>query len=113
MRVVTLRRAMADWRDVAKKHQQPVRVSVIGVGSLGKEHARIYADMAAAGAVEFAGVYDTKPETTRAYAEQFRVRAFRSLEEAAQYSDALYSHAHDNSLRYREAAAGMRKTSVD
>src|ERR1051325_3752273 len=89
MRVVTLRRAMADWRDVTKKHQQPVRVSVIGVGSLGKEHARIYADMAAAGAVEFAGVYDTNPKPTRAYAEQFRVRAFRSLEEAAQYSDAL------------------------
>ena len=35
-----------------------VRVAVLGVGSLGKEHARIYSELASAGQVEFAGVYD-------------------------------------------------------
>ena len=69
--------------------QQPVRVAVIGIGSLGKEHARIYAEMAAADGVNFAGVFDAKPETTRSYAEKFNVRAFRSIEEAAEHSDAL------------------------
>ena len=39
-----------------------IRVAVLGTGSLGKEHARIYAEMAAAGKVDFAGVYDANAE---------------------------------------------------
>jgi predicted dehydrogenase len=66
-----------------------IKVSVIGTGSLGKEHARIYEALAAAGGVEFAGVYDSSPETTRKVAERHRVRAFASVAEAAQASDAL------------------------
>ncbi len=46
-----------------------VRVAVLGVGSLGKEHARIYAELAAAGAVDFVGVYDVVAETARRLAE--------------------------------------------
>ena len=42
-----------------KQNRQRVRVAVIGTGSLGKEHVRIYAELAAAGKVEFVGVYDT------------------------------------------------------
>jgi len=37
---------------------EKVKVGVVGTGSLGKEHVRIYAEMAAAGRVDFAGVYD-------------------------------------------------------
>jgi predicted dehydrogenase len=62
---------------------------VLGTGSLGKEHARIYAGLAAAGRVEFAGVYDVVAETARKIADKHRVRAFRSLTEAAAASDAL------------------------
>ncbi len=64
-------------------------MAVIGTGSLGQHHARIYAEMAAAGTVEFAGVYDSKLETTRQYAEKHGTRAFHSVEEAAEHSDAL------------------------
>ncbi len=87
-RVVTARHAM-HTRSVATTQQQRVRVAVIGTGSLGKEHARIYADLAAAGAVHFAGVYDTNSAVARSYAEKFHVRAFASIEEAADFSDAL------------------------
>jgi predicted dehydrogenase len=66
-----------------------IRVAVIGTGSLGKEHARLYAELAAAGAVEFRGVYDVSPEAARKYAEKHGVRAFASVEEAADNSDAL------------------------
>ena len=40
-----------------------ITVGVLGVGSLGKEHARIYAELAATGQVEFVGVHDSIPET--------------------------------------------------
>jgi predicted dehydrogenase len=66
-----------------------VRIAVLGVGSLGKEHARIYSELAAAGQVEFAGVYDVVAEVARKWAQKFQVRAFGSLEQAAAASDAL------------------------
>jgi predicted dehydrogenase len=68
---------------------EKVRVSVFGVGSLGKEHARIYAALAAANAVEFAGVYDVSAETARKHAQRFQVRAFDNHAEAARASDAI------------------------
>jgi predicted dehydrogenase len=66
-----------------------VRVAVLGVGSLGKEHARIYSELAAAGQVEFTGVYDINSETARKFAQKYQVRAFESVAEAAATSDAL------------------------
>ncbi len=66
-----------------------VRVAVLGVGSLGKEHARIYSELATAGQVEFAGVYDIIAETARKIAQKCQARAFTSLAETAAASDAL------------------------
>jgi len=39
-----------------------VKVAVIGTGSLGKEHARIYFELSRVGAVEFVGVFDVSRE---------------------------------------------------
>src|SRR5206468_11888328 len=60
-----------------------IKVAVLGTGSLGKEHTRIYAELAAAGLVEFAGAYDLAAETARKIADQYRVRSFGSVTEAA------------------------------
>jgi predicted dehydrogenase len=68
---------------------KPVRAAVIGTGSLGKEHARIYSELAGAGLVEFMGVYDSHSETARKIAEKYRVQVFGSVEQAAAASDAL------------------------
>jgi len=67
----------------------PVKVSVLGTGSLGREHARLYADLAAAGEVEFVGVYDIATETARKISEKHQIRSFGSVEEAAAASDAV------------------------
>jgi predicted dehydrogenase len=69
--------------------KQKIRVAVIGTGSLGKEHARIYAEMAAAGKVDFAGVYDADPEAARTHAAKHKVRALTSIEEAIEVADAV------------------------
>ncbi len=66
-----------------------VKVAVLGAGSLGKEHARIYAELAAEGRVEFSGIYDVAADTARKFAEKYRVPAFASVTEAAAASDAL------------------------
>jgi predicted dehydrogenase len=75
--------------DHAQQPSDKVRVSVLGVGSLGKEHARIYAELAAGGQVDFVGIYDLAAETARKIAGKHGVRAFGSVAEAAEASDAL------------------------
>jgi predicted dehydrogenase len=67
----------------------PIRVAVLGVGSLGKEHARIYAELAAAGQVELTGVFDTSADTARKIAAKHGTRVFSSIAELAATSDAV------------------------
>lgn len=66
-----------------------VKVAVVGVGSLGKEHARIYAELAAAGRIELTGIYDSNPETARRVAAKCQTTVFNSVSDAAAASDAL------------------------
>jgi len=66
-----------------------VRVAVLGAGSLGKEHARVYSELAAAGRVILAGVHDIQPESARRVAEKHRVPVLESVAAAAAASDAL------------------------
>jgi predicted dehydrogenase len=66
-----------------------VKVCVLGTGSLGKEHARIYAELAHAGEVEFIGLYDVAAESARKVSEKYRVRSFGSFPEAMAAADAL------------------------
>ncbi len=66
-----------------------VKVSVIGTGSLGKEHVRIYSELHAARNAKFVGIYDVATEIARKLAQKFGVRRFDSIEEMADASDAL------------------------
>jgi predicted dehydrogenase len=66
-----------------------VKVAVLGTGSLGQNHVRIYAELAAAGLVEFAGVFDANADAGRKIAARHNARVFNSIAEAAAASDAL------------------------
>ena len=59
-----------------------MNVAVFGTGSLGKEHARLYAELAGVGKVRFAGVFDVNAEVAKKFAEKYRVKAFATVEEA-------------------------------
>jgi len=66
-----------------------VKVAVLGTGSLGQHHARIYSELHAAGKVQLTGIYDSHAETARKVAEKHRLHVFSSIAEAAAASDAL------------------------
>jgi predicted dehydrogenase len=66
-----------------------LRTAGIGTGALGKEHARVYAGLAAAGELDFAGIYDESPETADRVASKLGVTAFPSLQAAADAADAI------------------------
>jgi predicted dehydrogenase len=57
-----------------------IPVAVVGVGAFGKQHARVYRELAGA---ELVGVYDRDTGRARDVAREFGCRAFGSLEEAA------------------------------
>jgi len=66
-----------------------LRVGVIGTGSLGRHHARIYAELAAGGEVEFVGVHDLVAEAAAQAAQRYGVRAFPTLESLVEACDAI------------------------
>lgn len=55
-----------------------IKVGVVGVGSLGKNHARIYASLPEA---ELVGLYDTDHARAAALAAEYKTRAFDRLED--------------------------------
>jgi predicted dehydrogenase len=65
---------------------EKIRVGVIGVGHIGKEHARIYS---ALDGVCLAGVYDIDRGQAERIAAKYRTRSFNSLEEMWSAVDAV------------------------
>lgn len=61
------------------------RVGVVGVGHIGKNHARLYAELAAA---QFTAIYDTDRAVAEQHAAEFGVVSAASLEEFAELVDA-------------------------
>ena len=66
-----------------------VKVAVLCTGSLGKEHVRIYSELAGTGLVECTGIFDTNADTARRVAARHKARIFESVAEAAANADAL------------------------
>jgi len=66
-----------------RKMPNPLRVGVVGCGVFGRNHARVYRDLAADSSqtIEFAGVADTDFARSQATAKEFGTRAFRSADE--------------------------------
>lgn len=61
------------------------RIGVVGVGHIGKNHARLYAELPGA---QFTALYDTNREVAAQRAAEFGVTAAASLEEFAEQIDA-------------------------
>jgi len=68
-----------------------IRVAVLGVGSLGQNHARLYAELAKVPqcGIEFAGIFDINADTARKVAAKYNAHVFNSITEAAESADAL------------------------
>src|ERR1700682_1612111 len=69
----------------AKQDVKAPRVGVVGVGHIGKNHARLYAELSSA---QFTAIYDTDRAIAEQRAAEFGVKAAASLEEFAEQVDA-------------------------
>ena len=64
----------------------PLRVGVLGVGHIGKSHARVYSELG--GLAQLTAVYDVDADNAREVAERLGTRVAPSLEEFAELVDA-------------------------
>ena len=60
---------------------RPTRVAVAGAGAFGRNHLRVYKELAAAGAVELCGVIDRDPATLAAAAALYGIPGFATIAE--------------------------------
>jgi predicted dehydrogenase len=70
-----------------------LRVGVVGVGHIGKNHARLYAELPAA---DFTTIYDIDSERAKQIADEFRIQAAASLQDFAERIDAASIAAPTN-----------------
>ena len=68
-----------------KQDVKTPRVGVVGVGHIGKNHARLYAEIARS---QFTAIYDTDRAVAEQRAAEFGVKAVASLDEFAEMIDA-------------------------
>ena len=66
-----------------------LRVAAIGVGSLGRHHARNYAELAAEGRVEFVAICDTDPAARERISGEFGCGAFHDWRDLLDKVDAV------------------------
>src|SRR6059036_4201371 len=82
-----------------------LRVGVVGVGHIGSNHARLYAESPSA---EFTAVYDVDPITNRTIATKFHATPARSLDEFIAMIDAA-SVATPTNTHYEVARSLLAK----
>src|SRR5215469_1424432 len=64
---------------------EKIRVAVVGAGEFGRNHARVYREMAS---VELVGVFDHDAARAEAIAQEFETHALQSMEELQGAADA-------------------------
>ena len=82
-----------------------LRVGVVGVGHIGSNHARLYAEIPSA---EFTAVYDVEPFRSSTIASKFGAAAAKSLDDFISMVDAA-SVATPTSTHYDVARALLAK----
>ncbi|MFN6964226.1 MAG: Gfo/Idh/MocA family protein [Pyrinomonadaceae bacterium] len=80
---------MSEIRDPKSATRHPLRAAAIGVGSLGRHHARNYAELAGERRVEFVGVCDSSTETAQKIAGEHSTASFTDWRELIDKTDVV------------------------
>lgn len=95
----------------------PIRVAVIGVGSFGRNHARIYADLQKNPApglnVELAAIVDADKERATAIANEFGAKAYSSIEELLQWGKVQAASIAVPTIAHLKVAQPLMEGGVD
>jgi len=62
-------------------NQTPIRIAVVGAGSFGRNHLRVYRELQATGAVVLAAAVDSNPAIAAAVAAEYGIPTFSSIDD--------------------------------
>ncbi len=95
----------------------PIRVAVVGVGSFGKNHARVYHALQGAPdqspAVELAAVVDQNLELARTVAAEFNTKAFPTIKDALAAAKFDAASVAVPTVAHLSAAASLMEAGTD
>jgi predicted dehydrogenase len=95
----------------------PIRVAVVGVGSFGKNHARVYhalqSDSAQSPAVELVAVIDQNIELARTVAAEFNTQAFASIKDALAVTKINAASVAVPTVAHLPAASELMQAGID
>jgi len=89
-------------------------VAVVGVGAFGRNHARVYQHLQAAGSVRLVGVVDPNTARADAVAREFGCKAFGSVEQMlTTHSEVQAASVAVPTVLHREVAGSLMEAGVD
>ncbi|MGA9354065.1 MAG: Gfo/Idh/MocA family oxidoreductase [Terriglobales bacterium] len=92
----------------------PLNVAVVGVGAFGRNHARVYHALQAAGGVRLVGVVDPEIARADAVAREFDCRAFGSIEQMlTTHSEVQAASVAVPTVLHLEVARALMNKGVD
>jgi len=93
-------------------NESAIRVAVVGVGSFGKNHARVYHELQGQGAgVELVGVVDANPQIASSVAAEFGCQALGTVEELFGRADA--ASVAVPTLHHLQVASALMAAGID
>lgn len=95
----------------------PIRVAVIGVGSFGRNHARVYSELqknpVEGLSVELAAIVDADKQRAEAVAAEFGAQAFPSIAEMIQFGNIQAASVAVPTVAHLKAAQPLMEGGVD
>jgi predicted dehydrogenase len=88
-------------------------VAVIGVGAFGRNHARVYAELAQSSEAQLVGVVDTDSARASAVAAEFTTRAFSSVRELLAAGEVRAASVAVPTSAHLEVARELMEAGVD
>jgi predicted dehydrogenase len=93
---------------------EKIRVAVVGVGAFGRNHARVYSELAKRGeAVELAGVCDANPERAAELAMEFKTQAFTSIEQLVRKANIQAATVSVPTVHHGDVARTLMEAGID
>lgn len=98
----------------ALKPEHPTAVAVIGAGAFGRNHARVYHQMAQEGlGVRLAAVVDSDPTRADILAQEYGARAFGSLEHLLTWNEIQAASVAVPTVEHARVAAQLMEAGID
>jgi predicted dehydrogenase len=88
-------------------------VAVVGAGSFGKNHARVYHELQEEGIVEFCGIVDADLSRAQEHATKYRVPAFSSVDELLRIAHPDAASVAVPTVHHASVAQQLMESGVD